>query len=87
MMRNLKDLAHRIASGEEVGNLTRGTAVGIPGHRLGGGWCRDMDQVLAGFFSVRPAGKAYSVHTVLLGMPCGHDQTIPPQGEVTWRCM
>jgi hypothetical protein len=38
MMRNLKDLAHRIATGEEVGNLNLAVTE-ISRHRLGGLQC------------------------------------------------
>lgn len=37
MMRNLKDLAHQIASGEEVGKTELSATAGISRQSLGGG--------------------------------------------------
>lgn len=67
-MRNLKDLAHQIASGEEVGKTELSATAGISRQSLSGGWCLIMQQNL-------PASLLFCLwagllHSVLVCLVC-----------------
>lgn len=83
MMRNLKDLAHRMASGEEVGHGNVVEPTGLPGGtRVGSRAELTQNSIL--FFFVLPS--ASPLHSICWPFWCHvvNDYSIPLQMSVIW---